>query len=136
MGRLERDAREHSGDHDRYYEQTTARRRRGCDFQSRAESTAFQAVVCSIHNARPELVEGQAPGSWFDKLTTSGNVLAIRTHHSRGHGPRYTAPRPRPDGATAGAVPPRPRPPVGAGTPLASASCIASANVSISSSVV
>jgi hypothetical protein len=29
-------------------EETTARRRRGCDFQSRAESTAFQAVVSSI----------------------------------------------------------------------------------------
>src|SRR5439155_7102466 len=42
-----RRARGHSGNHDRNDEQTTAHRRRGGDFQSRAESTAFQAVVCS-----------------------------------------------------------------------------------------
>jgi hypothetical protein len=34
------------------YEETTARRRRGCDFQSRAESTASQAVVSSKRRGR------------------------------------------------------------------------------------
>src|SRR6266511_1866450 len=36
----------------------------------------------SAHNARPEPVEGRAPGSWFDKLTTSGRVTGFHTRHT------------------------------------------------------
>src|SRR6266542_1423908 len=88
MGRLERDAREHCGDHHRYYEQTTARRRRGCDFQSRAESTAFQAVVCSTE--RPSNAAILAARMFF-RGQIIGKYKILSTIGSGGFGTVYLA---------------------------------------------
>src|SRR6266542_4206119 len=88
MGRLERDARGHCGDHHRYYEQTTARRRRGCDFQSRAESTAFQAVVCSTE--RPSNAAILAARMFF-RGQIVGKYKILSTLGSGGFGTVYLA---------------------------------------------
>ena len=35
------------------------------------------------HTARPELVEGRAPGSWFDKYILSEPLMVRQAHHER-----------------------------------------------------